>query len=958
MKPTRHALLASGLVLLFFVSSAAPAAWAMYAPSVTSVHTTAVSVRSGQTVPHDLARTLSLPPSMSGPVPAEPASGPSSVAPASVAPLPVPQASSPLVIAGWDALHYGTNSGISNGWVPPDVQVAAGPDHVVEMVNLLMGVYTKQGAQLNVTALSSLFNSGGDFISDPKVQYDAASGRWFASVTDVTKGQVLLIVSASSDPTGSWRHFAVPAAPTTQCLDQPILGLGTTSIIVSVNVFSSCTSNTYTYVGAQYWVVSKADLLAGAAVPAVYASVPDVNEGSIHPVQIQASSDAHYMVSTYWPGTATTSNTLHLFTVSGTPPGVVTVTVTSLSMRTAALPPAASQKGTTRTLDSGDIRVADATWAAGRLWLGFDEACLADTNRACVRLVEIDTFAKTILQDFDLDVAGKDVYYPAFRLDGQGNLAIVVGYSSSSDYPGIVATGRLVGDAPNTVQTPKVVVAGTGPEKPQSCTSTCRYGDYFGAGLDPSDPTVVWLAGEMGTSSGWGTHIFGVRVKAELTLLYFVQGGGTGYSAPILSYVINGTSATLALSNSLTPILADPLSAWSISPALPGSTAQERWGVNRSAGAPATSGFLNASFNATFVYFHQYVVSLLDAIAGGPVPTVKVTAYGVATSVPAGALYWLDAGSPYLYENPVHGSTTIDRWATNNATSGTVQSAATVSVRYYHQFNVTFDYAVIGGGTGYSAPTVDIVVFGASTPLQVSATAWVDAQTVYTYDSVLPGSDATQRWAPGPNAVGTIVDASRILVTYTVQYRLTIFVNPAGAAPPATTGGWYAAGSTVSLNVAQNASWAFQGWIGSGNGSYTGTNANVTFTMNGPVIETSTYYPGLTIVAGAGGSIQYAYGSTSGAVPAGSSVTIYVAPGTTVTLSAAPSSLADAFSGWAGAAGGMSTTSSVHVNGPATVTANFGTNPVLVGGILAAVLVAIALTVLLFARRRKKQPPV
>ncbi len=545
MKPIRHALLVGGVILLFLSS----AAFLGIALSGTSISTATAATASGADRVAAAAALGSAPISLASPPspsPAAPTDNSSSLAPVA-SNDPMPRAASPVVAESWDALHYGTNSNLTNGWVPPDVQVAAGPDHVVEMVNLLMGVYSKQGSPESVISLSSLFNSGGDFISDPKVQYDAVSARWFASVTDVTKGQVLLIVSTSTDPTLAWRHFAVPAAPTTQCLDQPILGVGTTSVIVSVNVFSSCTSNTYTYLGAQYWVVNKTDLLAGAAVPATYASVPDVNEASIHPVQIQGSSDAHYMVSTYWPGTATTSNTLHLFTVSGTPPGLVSVAVTSLSMPTAAVPPAADQRGSSHTVDTGDIRVSDATWANGRLWLGFDEACLADSNRACVRLVEIDTAAKAVLQDFDLDVAGKHLFYPAFRLDGAGNLAVVVGYSSPSEYPGILATGRLAGDAANTYQTPRVVVAGTGAESPASCKTTCRFGDYFGAGLDPSDPTLVWLAGQMGTASGWGTRIFAVRVKAEFTLVYQVRGGGTGYSAPTLSYILDGTARTTLL---------------------------------------------------------------------------------------------------------------------------------------------------------------------------------------------------------------------------------------------------------------------------------------------------------------------------------------------------------------------------------------------------------------------------
>ncbi len=338
----------------------------------------------------------------------------SHVLPSSFPPPPAASAASPELLAGWDALHHGTNGNLTDPFTPPDVTVAAGPAHVVEMVNLIMGVYTKSGTTLAITDLTVLFNTGTDFISDPKVQYDAGTDRWFATVTDVTTTRVILAVSASGDPTGAWHLHNVPGAATGDCLDQPILGVGTNTVIVSVNAFGQLSPSTCTgaFLGAEYWVINKTDLVSGAASPAIYASGLNILEGSIHPVQTDGTTPYHYMVATYWPGTATTSNTLHLFNVSGTPPGLVTVTVTSLSMPTAAIPPPAPQPGTRNALDTGDIRVSDAVWSDGTLWLGFDEACLADATRACIRLVQIDTRYRTILQDFDIDVAGKHVFYP------------------------------------------------------------------------------------------------------------------------------------------------------------------------------------------------------------------------------------------------------------------------------------------------------------------------------------------------------------------------------------------------------------------------------------------------------------------------------------------------------------------------------------------------------------------
>lgn len=868
------------------------------------------------------------------------------------------------VLGGWDALHYGANGAYADPYHPPDVQVAASPTHVVEMVNLLMGVYTKQGVEVGVSSLVTLFNSGTDFVSDPKVQYDSATGRWFASLTDVTLGQVLLATSATSDPTGTWIVRKVPSSSTGECLDQPILGVGTTTVIVSVNVFSQTKSNPCTtpYLGAQYWVVNKTDLVTGAATPATYASLIDINEGSIHPVQIEGTGPDHYMVSTYWPGAATTSNTLHLFTVSGTPPGLVTVTLTSLSMPTAAIPPPAPQLGVKNTIDTADIRIAEAAWAGGQLWLGFDEACLSDSARACIRLVEIDTTAGAILQDFDIDVAGKDVFYPAFRMDGAGSLAVTFGYSSASDDPGVMVSGRLTGDAPNALQPPSVVAAGSGPEAPSGCTGTCRYGDYFGAGLDPSNTSVVWLAGEFGTPSGWSTRIVSEAVKAALTFNYGIVGGGPALPTPTLTYESNGVARVAPLTSVPTSYYADPGSSWSVTPfvenpAVPG----EFWSINDLVANPPYVGTANASRVATYTFYHQYSVRLGYDIPGWdphvamPPAHVNVTRFGQPASVAAGALWVLDAGTGYVYENPLQTSTSTYRIFAGGLTSGTVTGVLNLTVHYFPQYLVTFEY-LVQASAPVPAPTVHYFSEGTNTSVAANATVWADAGQPYAFSASLTGDGGYARIGPGAGAVGTITASGTISVMYRLQYLLTVHADPAFLLGNVSGGGWYDVGSLATVAATIPLGWKFIGW----SGAVSGSNATATVTMGDPANVTAVFYAGLTIAAGAGGSVTYSYGSTSGVVPAGGSATVYVPVGTAVLLSARPSSVLGAFESWTGAASGAGSNTTLTLSGPATVTASFGTSLLAVAGIVAGVIVVILAALLLFvaaARRRKKPPP-
>src|SRR3989475_4556546 len=257
---------------------------------------------------------------------------------------PKPDAAVPVF--SFEGLHFGTNGPYTNRLTPPDVQVAVGPSRVVEMVNVLGRVSTKQGVEVQTFRLDSFFGvPSTDFISDPKVHFDTASGRWFASIADVTTGSVLLEVSATDDPTGSWNSYRVSTI--TGCADQPLLGFNDLVVMVSANDFSSCTSANPSYLGVQYWVLNKTDLLSGAAARTISFG-PDPTLFSVHPVQSLLSETTQFMVST---GSGPTS-TLTLYAITGVPPGLVLVTPQNLGIRATTVPPSAPQLGSRSTLDT------------------------------------------------------------------------------------------------------------------------------------------------------------------------------------------------------------------------------------------------------------------------------------------------------------------------------------------------------------------------------------------------------------------------------------------------------------------------------------------------------------------------------------------------------------------------------------------------------------------------------
>ncbi len=393
---------------------------------------------------------------------------------------------------------------------PPDVQIAVGPSNTLEMVNIVGAIFSKGGARETTFSLASFFNAGNDFLSDPKVLFDASSGRWFASVIDENTLSVSIAVSESSDATGSFCLFSIPSAPNFP--DQPIIGVSNDKLVVSINLFSS-----HSFLGAQFFVLNKSQLTACSTSVDIFTSTPDRTVFSVHPVQSLTSTTTEFMVSTL---PSRSGGLVFLYSVHGVPPGLVTVSRTALTVSTIDSPPHAVQLGSNLKLDTGDFRVQDAFWSNNALWLAHANACVPSGDtviRSCIHLVELNTLTSSVVQDFNFGSSGSYLLYPALRPDARGNLLVIYGFSSASDFPGLKVTEQATTDAPNTLETPLLLQAGFGPvELTFGCSVTrgCRYGDYFSAAVDPSSPNVVWVAGEFGSGEtfrsfggGWATEL-------------------------------------------------------------------------------------------------------------------------------------------------------------------------------------------------------------------------------------------------------------------------------------------------------------------------------------------------------------------------------------------------------------------------------------------------------------------
>jgi hypothetical protein len=405
----------------------------------------------------------------------------------------------------------GLNADASGGYDPPDVQVAAGPGFVVQMVNLAMRTWRTDGGaaqQVQTQTLATFFGTGSARLTDPRLLYDASTSRWFATVSTIDGASVMLAVSSTSDPTGAWSFHSFAASA---CADQPRLGIADGIVVIGADVFQSCDERNVPSLGAQLWVVNKQQLLAGAADVAWTTYGPDTTFSALTPVRSLSETGTEYVVSDDNPA----SRTVQLLAVDGIPPAAVSVRqVASLPVSPLSPPPPAEQPpaadGTQPTITANDDRVLDAVWENGKLWLTANTGCMPAGDvvlRSCARVMELSTRTRSVTWENDLGRPNESLFFAAISPDSTGDLVIVAGESGQSVLPELVVLART----PDGTFSEPVVIA-----KSVAAQTGDRYGDYFGAARDPLHPERVWVSGQHGTDNadgtGWATSVAAVQV--------------------------------------------------------------------------------------------------------------------------------------------------------------------------------------------------------------------------------------------------------------------------------------------------------------------------------------------------------------------------------------------------------------------------------------------------------------
>jgi hypothetical protein len=313
-----------------------------------------------------------------------------------------------------------------------------------------------------------------------------------------------------------------------------------------------------------------------------------------------------------------------------------------------------------------------------------------------------------------------------------------------------------------------------------------------------------------------------------------------------------------------------------------------------------TANIAYGGFDGTFIDIQLYQ-GASEVASTGDIPIT----YGVSGDVTGSVSYSLIPGDSYSLQETDGGGSDL-------------------FVNYlYATFTPTWQ--VTFGGVGFDSSVTGNVVVVNGNPESNGYSLFVtdgDAVT-FNFDSTVSSTTSGEQFILEGQASSpqTITGPTTIQGNYQTQYYVTVltpYSSPVG-------GGWFNAGSSAYISLlaslvsgSSGTQYAFNGWIGTGSGSYTGINIQPLLNVNGPIIETASWQTQYYL------TVNGVYGSTTGTgwynsgASASFTVTSPISGGT---------GIQDAFSSWTGVGSGSYTgslqSSTCTMNAPVTETASW-----------------------------------
>jgi hypothetical protein len=424
-----------------------------------------------------------------------------------------------------------------------------GPNHYVEMINLVFAVYSKSGTLLLGPVDTGTLWAGfavqdcTDPSGDPIVIYDQVADRWLLTQFTTAGPEYFncVAISTTGDPTGTYYRYAFSTG--LNFPDYPKYGSWTHSYIITTREFGP----TVEY-GIGVYALERNKMINGDPKARAVSFFLDGNDPDILPLvgdgplppdidgkQKPKNADLAPIIGTQddGGGYGATFDALNIWEL-----GVKWQSTPTASLALKVQLPVASfdsifpcaptsrdclpQPGITNPAQYLDILSyrQRPTWRlAYRNFKTYDamvtnQSVEAAPGVAGVRWYEIRRIGSTysVYQQGTYNPAdGVHRWMGSVAQDKKGNMAL--GYSvvnGTTVYPGIRYTGRLAGDPLGTLPLGEgVVINGSGVQ----LTTNSRWGDYTSMNIDPVDDCTFWYVNEYYTAAGQASSLAGWQTR-------------------------------------------------------------------------------------------------------------------------------------------------------------------------------------------------------------------------------------------------------------------------------------------------------------------------------------------------------------------------------------------------------------------------------------------------------------
>ncbi len=405
---------------------------------------------------------------------------------------------------------------------PPDTNLAVGATQVVQWVNESFAVFNKSTGALVMgpVAGNSVWSGFGGGCQnnndgDPIVQYDKINNRWILTQFSVSTTPYLqcVAVSTTSDATGTYNRYAFNYG-SSEFPDYPKVGVWPDAYYISFNMFTN------TFTGAQVCAYNAAAMRSGAPATQVCFHLSS-SYGGLLPSDLDGSTLPPAGTPNLFLNFGTNSLNLWKFHVDFGTPGNSTLTGPT-NIPVAAFTAACSgggacipQPGTSQKLDSLADRLM---YRLAYRNFGTYESLVVNhsvsvggrgkSQAVGVRWYELrnPNGTPTVFQQGTFSPDSTYRWMGSIAMDKLGDMALGYSASSGSLFPSIRYTGRLVTDAPGTMQSENTIQAGAGSQ----LRNLNRWGDYSAMAMDPGDDCTFWYTTEYLKSNGtfnWSTRI-------------------------------------------------------------------------------------------------------------------------------------------------------------------------------------------------------------------------------------------------------------------------------------------------------------------------------------------------------------------------------------------------------------------------------------------------------------------